>query len=92
MFPLQTSKKSSEQLFGRNDANTKVIIPANIELPINYAATITPTNSNEPIQKRSVQRGDFIAVQITDASSVTLHGTPLHHSTIAEFDRYKHSY
>lgn len=77
-------------MFGRNDANTKVIVPANIELPVNYAATAM--NLSEPARKRRIQKGDFITVQINDASSVTLHGTPLHHSTIAEFDRYKHSY
>lgn len=44
---------------------------------------------SEACQTRTAQPGDFIAVQITQASSVTLHANPLHHTTIADFNIYK---
>ena len=69
-----TSKKSLEHLFGRNDANTKVIVPR-IQLP-----DLTAQNTNDsPFHKQSkrmMKPGDYVLVDIIDCTSQTLFGKP----------------
>lgn len=64
------SKKSDENLYGRNEANQKVIIPK-------CSAEISP--------QCSYSIGDFLRVQIVDCTSVTLMGKPISTTTIADF-------
>lgn len=79
----QESKRSSKAYFGRNDANTKVIIPANVEIYKNVEFALQRPESKS--SKQSIKPGDFIVVDITESNSQVLKGTPLYHSTISEF-------
>ncbi|XP_006037247.1 CDK5 regulatory subunit-associated protein 1 [Alligator sinensis] len=63
------SKRSASELSGRNDGNMKVII-ANRELEDRAAARAQP--------------GDYVLVKITSASSQTLRGVLLRHTTLRE--------
>ncbi|CAK9816191.1 CDK5RAP1-like protein [Anthophora quadrimaculata] len=67
------SKRSNESLQGRNDGNTRVIIPS-MPIPIEKC-------SNET---RQIKSGDYVVVEIQDATSQSLRGTPLYHSSIRE--------
>lgn len=68
------SKRSDEFLQGKNDGNTRVIVPT-MEAPIaKYSDT-----------KRPVKNGDYVVVEIHSANSNSLIGTPLYHSSIVEF-------
>uniref|UniRef100_W8AWW6 CDK5RAP1-like protein n=1 Tax=Ceratitis capitata TaxID=7213 RepID=W8AWW6_CERCA len=71
------SKRSDEYLFGRNDANIKVIIPL-MALP------------DEMGMKREITTGDFIVTRISGSNSQVLKGTPLYFSSIRQF--YSHRY
>ncbi|KAG7208503.1 hypothetical protein KM043_014726 [Ampulex compressa] len=68
------SKRSAKRFQTKNDGNTTVIIPS-MDIPIGKNA-----NETEPIKI-----GDYILVHIDDANSEILHGTPLHHSSIADY-------
>ncbi|XP_054752838.2 mitochondrial tRNA methylthiotransferase CDK5RAP1-like [Lytechinus pictus] len=71
-----TSKRSERDLVGRNDANTKVVFP-NIPIP-SY-------NGYHHGNNQSMKSGDYIAVEITEANSQVLKGTPLYHTTLVDF-------
>ncbi|XP_055312909.1 CDK5RAP1-like protein [Sitodiplosis mosellana] len=77
------SKRSSEAYFGRNEANTKVIIPANVEIYRDYECAQQQDNT----KLSNIQPGDFVVVDITESNSQVLKGTPLYHSTISDFSR-----
>ncbi|GLH13960.1 CDK5RAP1-like protein [Gryllus bimaculatus] len=70
------SKRSDQFLAGRNDGNTKVIIPADSVPEHRFSRNDRPIVS-----------GDYVVVQINDASSQVLKGTPLYHSTLSEFQQ-----
>ncbi|ELT94625.1 hypothetical protein CAPTEDRAFT_178593 [Capitella teleta] len=72
------SKRSEYDLAGRNDANTKVIIPK-----------YTLTWNHKDGQERDARPGDYIAVKITGASSQVLHGNPLFLTTLQNFKTEK---
>lgn len=61
-------------LQGRNDGNVRVILPST-NIPINRHSGAT----------RDIKAGDYVVVQINDANSQSLQGTPLYHSSIAEY-------
>ncbi|XP_041463387.1 mitochondrial tRNA methylthiotransferase CDK5RAP1-like [Lytechinus variegatus] len=71
-----TSKRSERDLVGRNDANTKVVFP-NIPIP--------SCNGYHHGNNQSMKSGDYIAVEITEANSQVLKGTPLYHTTLVDF-------
>ncbi|XP_054001347.1 CDK5RAP1-like protein [Hylaeus anthracinus] len=68
------SRRSDEYLQGRNDGNTRVIIPT-MDIP-------TDKYSN---MKQPIKNGDYVAVEIQNANANTLTGVPLYHSSITEF-------
>lgn len=84
-FSPQESKRSSKAYFGRNDANTKVIIPANVDIYKSFDSMSQCPDSNS--SKQAIKPGDFIVVDITESNSQVLKGTPLYHSTISDFGR-----
>eukprot|EP00058_Branchiostoma_floridae_P004291 XP_002589779.1 hypothetical protein BRAFLDRAFT_125887 [Branchiostoma floridae] len=68
------SKKSASDLAGRNDGNTKVIIP-NMDIPDEVGG-----------QKSSpMKTGDYVAVKITSYTSQVLKGIPLAHTSLQGF-------
>jgi tRNA A37 methylthiotransferase MiaB len=71
-----SSKRSTSDLYGRNDGNIKVIVPR-LRLPIG------PESST----LKDVQPGDFIVVDITKSNSQVLKGNPLYHSSIGQFHK-----
>lgn len=68
--PFQRSKRSSNDLYGRNDANIKVIIPS-VEVPSSCRG--------EALTKRQIQTGDLVMVNVTESNSQVLKGQPLYH-------------
>ncbi|KAG8234319.1 hypothetical protein J437_LFUL013059 [Ladona fulva] len=69
------SKRSQLDLAGRNDGNTKVIFPAD-KIPVGpHSCEVKP-----------VEKGDYVAVLITDATSQILKGTALYHTTLQQFN------
>lgn len=70
------SKRSDKDVVGRNDANTKVVIP-NVPIPT--------SRGHHHGDKLTISPGDYIAVQITDSNSQVLKGRPLFHTTLASF-------
>lgn len=68
------SRRSDEDLVGRNDGNTRVIFPR----------TVIPDRRGSE-RCREVQPGDYVAVKIDSCSSQVLKGTALHHSTLKSF-------
>ncbi|XP_064594483.1 mitochondrial tRNA methylthiotransferase CDK5RAP1-like [Liolophura sinensis] len=68
------SKKSSQDLAGRNDANTKVILPK-VEVP--------SVDGHDSM--RALQPGDYVVVQVNAATSQTLKGIPLYYTTLQDF-------
>lgn len=72
------SKRSSSYLAGRNDANIKVIFPDD-EIPDRDCSIVS-----------QMKPGDYIVVQINDASSQVLKGIPLYHTKLTEF--FGHQY
>lgn len=68
------SKRSKEYLACRNDGNSRVIIPVG-----SIPGKIDSSTS------RSIQPGDYVVVEITEANSHSLRGIPLYHSTLSEF-------
>ncbi|GAB1606962.1 CDK5 regulatory subunit-associated protein 1-like [Argonauta hians] len=81
-----TSKRSQLDLAGRNDGNTKIIVPQT-EIPVAEDAAST----------RQMQVGDYVVVQVTAASSQVLKGKPLFHTTLVDHhsrqqERKEHQY
>lgn len=68
------SKRSNSYLSARNEAGTKVVIPQQM-IP----------HLTHPDATRQVSVGDYVVVQINDATSQTLIATPLYHTTLQEF-------
>ncbi|XP_041354897.1 mitochondrial tRNA methylthiotransferase CDK5RAP1-like [Gigantopelta aegis] len=68
------SKRSAEELAGKNDANVRVIFPKEA----------VPNQSNS-IQHREIKPGDYVAVKILSASSQVLKGVPLFHTSLQNF-------
>ncbi|KOC60749.1 CDK5RAP1-like protein [Habropoda laboriosa] len=68
------TKRSNESLKGRNDGNTRVVIPS-VTIPIEKYSD----------EKRPIKSGDYVVVQIQDATSQSLRGIPLYHSSITEY-------
>ncbi|XP_015606325.1 CDK5RAP1-like protein [Cephus cinctus] len=66
--------KRGNNFQGRNDGNTKVIIP-NGAIPENCHS----------VNSKSIMPGDYVVVQICNANSQLLTGIPLYHSSISEF-------
>lgn len=69
------SKKSQEQLVGRNEGNLKVVIPKG-EIPRKGSEIAKP-----------VEPGDYVAVKVENANSQTFMGVPLYHTTLTDFYR-----
>lgn len=74
IFSGQISKKSKENLQGRNDGNIRVIVP-HVDIPIKQ-------NSNTT---RMAQAGDYVLVRIENSNSQVLQGIALYHSSITEY-------
>lgn len=66
---FQPSKRSDQELFGRNDANIKVIVPS-IEIPVAQGSNIIT---------KGIKAGDLVMVKITNSNSQVLKGEPLYH-------------
>ncbi|KAG4078608.1 hypothetical protein HA402_005571 [Bradysia odoriphaga] len=64
------SKRSSNDVYGRNDANIKVIIPL-MEIPSSAAG--------EASTNRHIEVGDLVMVNVTESNSQVLKGQPLYH-------------
>lgn len=84
---FKESKRSSKAYFGRNEANTKVIIPADLEIPKDFDNYAQLNSDNNASIKQLIKPGDFVVVDITESNSQVLKGTPLYHSTILDFSR-----
>lgn len=67
------SRRSSLYLAGRNDSNIKVIFPQ----------SDIPEHCGE--ENSDIKPGDYVVVQINDASSQVLKGIPLYHTTLNKF-------
>ncbi|XP_043108028.1 CDK5 regulatory subunit-associated protein 1 [Puntigrus tetrazona] len=65
------SKRSSEELCGRNDGNVKVVFPK----------TDLPLHSEKP-QMVPITPGDYVLVKVTSANSQCLRGHALIHSSL----------
>uniref|UniRef100_A0A4Y0BND7 CDK5RAP1-like protein n=1 Tax=Anopheles funestus TaxID=62324 RepID=A0A4Y0BND7_ANOFN len=70
------SKRSRNDLAGRNDGNVKVIVPAGRILSGRDAAVD---------DLRPVGVGDYVAVRIVESNSQILKGEPLYHTTMRKF-------
>ncbi|XP_043672539.1 CDK5RAP1-like protein [Vespula pensylvanica] len=79
------SRKCDQKFQGRNDKNTRVLLPC-ATIPISEHSTTT----------RKIQAGDYVVVKIYKSNSMTLMGDPLYHSSISDFtsdtERIKHQY
>ncbi|CAG5135950.1 unnamed protein product [Candidula unifasciata] len=69
------SKRSAEDLAGRNDANTKVVFH---HRPLKYGPELLGEESR-------VQPGDYVAVEITSSTSQVLKGRSLYRTTLQDF-------
>ncbi|XP_046398960.1 mitochondrial tRNA methylthiotransferase CDK5RAP1 [Ischnura elegans] len=69
------SKRSKSDLAGRNDGGIKVIFPAE-EIPV------TPNSR----QLSAIEKGNYVAVQIHEASCQVLKGKALYHTSLQEFN------
>ncbi|XP_062712997.1 CDK5RAP1-like protein [Aedes albopictus] len=69
------SKRSKDDLSGRNDGNIKVILPGG-DVPMG------DSNSKE---RKTIVSGDYVAVRIVESNSQILKGIPLYHTTIHDF-------
>ncbi|KRZ77245.1 putative membrane protein -like protein [Trichinella papuae] len=77
------SKRSSEFWMGRSDGNLKIIFPKG---SVNCFDSSSSSSSSSSVHQRNSKIGDFVAVDITDASSEVLKGfatriVPLSHET-----------
>ncbi|XP_058985600.1 CDK5RAP1-like protein [Musca domestica] len=69
------SKRSEDFVFGRNDANIKVIVPIK-EL------SLGPVHGTE---RRKITIGDYVVAHINESNSQVLKGEPLYLSSILEY-------
>ncbi|XP_058461200.1 CDK5RAP1-like protein [Malaya genurostris] len=69
------SKRSPNDLSGRNDGNIKVIIPAGD----------VPYGCLRSTERKSIVSGDYVVVKIIESNSQILKGLPLYHTTISQF-------
>ncbi|XP_043274610.1 CDK5RAP1-like protein [Venturia canescens] len=67
-------RKMNNVLVGRNDGNTRVVIPNEV-IP----------ESSETHRSRSISPGDYVVVQIYNANMNSLLGVPLYHSSISSY-------
>ncbi|KAM7360557.1 CDK5RAP1-like protein [Cochliomyia hominivorax] len=70
------SKRSDDYVFGRNDANIKVIVPIK-SLPINCVKNEHNT--------REIKQGDFVVAHIEETNSQVLKGQPLYITNLTDF-------
>ena len=70
------SKRSDDCVFGRNDANIKVIVP------IKNVAIKKSSNGN---LTKQISPGDFVVAHIEETNSQVLKGSPLYITTIKDF-------
>ncbi|KAJ6645888.1 CDK5RAP1-like protein [Pseudolycoriella hygida] len=63
------SKKSPKDLYGRNDANIKIIIPS----------TEIPTCPDDVSTRKGIKPGDLVMVNVTESNSQVLKGEALYH-------------
>lgn len=75
------SKRSMNDMAGRNDGNMKVVFPA-VEIP--------EAEHSDKLQK--IKPGDYVVVQISSANSQILKGMPLHHSLLSKFSAQEKTY
>lgn len=76
------------EYYGRNDANIKVIFPA--DKPIaKDSASVSSSHINASLRK--IQAGDFVVARITEANSQVLKGVPLYHTTIGKHSAKQNS-
>lgn len=68
------SKKSKDDMAGRNDKNTKVILPNN-----------GVASSNGSKETCLLKPGDYVVAKIKSCSSQVLHGEPLYISSIQDY-------
>uniref|UniRef100_A0A131XLS1 CDK5RAP1-like protein n=1 Tax=Hyalomma excavatum TaxID=257692 RepID=A0A131XLS1_9ACAR len=68
------SRRSQEDMAGRNDNNVKVIFP-NIPVPEQPSSAV----------KKQIQPGDYVVVQIQDCSSQVLKGVPLYATSLQQY-------
>ncbi|XP_055628129.1 CDK5RAP1-like protein [Toxorhynchites rutilus septentrionalis] len=73
-----SSKRSQDDLYGRNDGNIKVIIPSGM----------IPVRDPRSDERKMITAGDYVVARITESNSQTLKGMPLYHTTIREFVEY----
>ncbi|XP_056016488.1 mitochondrial tRNA methylthiotransferase CDK5RAP1-like [Ostrea edulis] len=69
-----SSKRSSRDIWGRNDGSIKVVIPSD---PI--------PSCERGDNPRNITVGDYVVVKILSANSQTLIGQPLYHSSLANY-------
>uniref|UniRef100_A0A1I8QD59 CDK5RAP1-like protein n=1 Tax=Stomoxys calcitrans TaxID=35570 RepID=A0A1I8QD59_STOCA len=70
------SKRSDDFVFGRNDANIKVIVPFR---------TLPKGKNGTTSSKRHIEVGDFVVAKILESNSQVLKGEPLYLSSIKDF-------
>lgn len=68
------SRRSQEDMAGRNDNNIKVIFP---KIPV-------PEQPSSAVKKQ-IQPGDYVVVQIQDCSSQVLKGVPLYATSLQQY-------
>ncbi|RUS82227.1 hypothetical protein EGW08_010003 [Elysia chlorotica] len=73
------SKRSSLDLAGRNDANTKAVFPNE---PIPYG-------SENGVEKISAKPGDYVVVELTSATSLGFKGKALYRTSLQEFEEHQ---
>ncbi|XP_038078177.1 mitochondrial tRNA methylthiotransferase CDK5RAP1-like [Patiria miniata] len=71
------SKRSDEDLVGRNDGNIKVVFP-DVKVPCSISDKSYST---------SLKPGDYVAVHIDSCNSQVLKGSPLYRTTLKNFHR-----
>lgn len=71
------SKRSEDFVFGRNDANIKVIVPIK-----NISVGVYGDNSTS---SRNITVGDYVVAKIYESNSQVLKGDPLYFSSIQDF-------
>lgn len=70
------------EYFGRNDANIKVIFPADKPIAEDFASLGSP-HINAPL--RQIKAGDFVVAKITGSNSQVLKGVTLYHTTVSKY-------
>lgn len=70
VFYKQTSKRSVQHVYGRNDANIKVIIPAHYK-----------SGQNDEVAMECLA-GDWVRVRVEESNSQVLKAVPLRHTQL----------